>query len=196
MEGPVGPTGPQGVQGIQGVEGPKGDTGHTGAVGPTGPMTPISTTFIHALRENDQLLAANDNVIFEEANEMVGGCYLASNSADIYVWATGHYHVYFNLCHQEACQFTLFRNNIVVPHTTSGSPTGSTQNSNVFIMRVLAEDLITDCPQAPGGKAALINLRNYLSFVPVVTLNGLAGSGSATPQVVATITIVMIQPIA
>jgi hypothetical protein len=55
-------------------------------------------------------------------------------------------------------------------------------------------DLTEDYQGSPSGKAAKINLRNHTSYVPVVTLNGIGGSGSATPQVVASMTIIYQSP--
>jgi hypothetical protein len=109
-----------------------------------------------------------------------------------YIWRPGFYHVYYNLYHQEPCQFTLFKNGLVLPGTTTGSPTGATQNSSALIIEITSADFITLFSGAPGGVAAEFKLTNHTSFVPVVLLNGLSGSGSATPQITATMTMFLL----
>ena len=133
-----------------------------------------------------------DSVIWSKKNNVIGDCDVELATGHIFLWKSGYYHVSFSLYHQEACQFTLFMNEVVIDGTTTGSPTASTLASNVFIIRVQDSDLVSDWSDAPGGKAAKIELVNHTSFVPSVTLNGLSGSGFVSPQVVATMTVVLI----
>jgi hypothetical protein len=98
--------------------------------------------------------------------------------------------MYYNLYHQEACQFSIFMNNALVPGSTIGSPTGSSQNSCTIIFQITAADVAgSPTEQSPTGFAAKLNVRNHTSFTPIVTLNGLTGSGYVSPQIVATITV-------
>jgi hypothetical protein len=135
-------------------------------------------------------MAVEDNVIFTEANPIVyGGCGIDA-SYNIWVWQAGYYKYYFNVCHNEACQFSLFLNNTLVPGSIAGSPTGASQNSAMGIFAVdVSAVALTPCDISPTGFAALVQLRNHSSYIPFVTLDGVAGSGSATPQMVATITL-------
>jgi hypothetical protein len=98
--------------------------------------------------------------------------------------------MYFNVCHQEPCQMAVFMNNTLIKGTIVGSPTGSSQNSSTIIFHITASDVSgTATNLSPTGFAALIHLRNHTSFVPFVTLNGVGGSGSALPQIVANVSI-------
>jgi hypothetical protein len=109
-----------------------------------------------------------------------------------YLWRAGFYHIYYNLYHQEPCQFTLFKNGLPLAGTTTGSPTAATQNSSALIIEITPADFITPFSGAPGGVAAEFKLTNHTSFVPAVLLNGLSGSGSATPQITATMTMFLL----
>jgi hypothetical protein len=193
VQGFQGVEGPQGPTGDKGDKGDKGDNGNDGATGATG-ICQCNGTFIHVDRETDQLLAAEEAVIFDKNAVSYGDCGFTINTSDIWVWRSGYYHLYFNLYHQEACQFTVFKNGAVVPGSTVGSPTGSSQNANAIILKLSASDFTesTSFP-APGGLAARLQIVNHTSFVPFVTLNGLGGSGSATPQVTATVTLFLLQ---
>jgi hypothetical protein len=94
------------------------------------------------------------------------------------------------LCHQEPCQFSVFKNDALLPGTTVGSPTGSSQNSGTSIFYISPADIaVSPTGLSPSGFAAKLQVVNHTSFVPLVTLNGLAGSGSVSPQMVASITL-------
>jgi hypothetical protein len=138
-------------------------------------------------------MAPEDTVIFDQQNATVGSCAHALNTDQVFFWQPGWYYIYTNVYHQEACQFTIFMNGAVVAGSTIGSPTGSSQNSTGLMMYIDATDLTTPTLLSPLGFAAAITLVNHTSFVPIITLNGLTGSGSATPQVVATLTMLLLK---
>jgi hypothetical protein len=192
-EGPRGPIGPIGLTGPEGPEGPEGPIGLTGPEGPQGPVGPegpvFAQTFLHVDRETDQILVANDSVLWDANPIVFGNAGVTLGESGLYIWESGYYHMYYNLYHQEPCQFTIFKNNTVLPGTTIGSPTGSSQNSATVIFILTDDDLISLTDLSPTGFAAKLEIRNYISFVPAVTLNGLGGSGSATPQTTANVTI-------
>jgi hypothetical protein len=126
-------------------------------------------------------------VIFDGVNTLIGDCYLNTPSSDILIWSPGYYNVYFNIYHQEACQFSLFLNNNLVQGSIVGSPTGSAQNSSSAIVYISPSDILYySTPFSTIGTAAVLNYRNHTSFAPVIHLNGQSGSGSASPQIVAT----------
>jgi hypothetical protein len=110
------------------------------------------------------------------------------NTPDIYFWRPGFYHFFTNLYHQEPCQFSLFKNGILLSNTTIGSPTGSSQNTSTYIFEIKVSDFTTPTSLSPSGFACNINVVNHTSYVPIVLLNGLAGSGSSVPQITATVT--------
>ena len=191
-QGPAGPQGPSGETGPAGPQGPSGEQGPEGPEGRPGKDCSCSNvTFIHADRTTDQVLAQEDNVIFDESGPIYyGGATLDPSTSDILIWQPGWYKLFFNVCHQEPCQFAVFMNNTLVPGTIIGSPTGASQNSSTVIFHITASDASgTATDLSPTGFAALIHLRNHTSYVPFVTLNGVGGSGSALPQIVANISI-------
>jgi hypothetical protein len=192
-EGPIGPiglTGPEGPQGpigLTGPEGPQGPIGLTGPPGPTGP--PFSQTFIHVDRETDQEINVEEAVIWNANQVIYGGAGHNSGETQLYIWDTGYYHVYYNLYHQEPCQFSMFKNGTVLPSLTTGSPTGASQISGTSIILLNESDFTTPTILSPSGFAASLEIVNHSSYAPAIHLNGLTGSGSATPQTVATVTI-------
>jgi hypothetical protein len=186
--GDMGPTGPTGDKGDIGPTGPTGDKGDVGPTGATGPA--FSPTFIHVDRTTDQTLLAEDNVIFDTIAVKQGDCDAIINSSELLFWSAGYYHIYFNIYHQEPCQFTIFLNDNPIPGTTVGSPTGAAQNSSTVIVYISPLDLFYyPTNLSPSGFSAKIQFRNHTSFAPSITLNGQSGSGSVPNQVVATVSI-------
>jgi hypothetical protein len=78
-----------------------------------------------------------------------------------------------------------------VANGTFSSPTGSTQISHTLIVYIAAEDMITATSLSPSGMACKLQVKNHTSFVPNVHLDGVNGAGSATPETIATLTIVL-----
>ena len=193
--GPSGSTGPTGPKGETGAVGPTGYTGFTGLQGPTGPA--LANTFLHVDRVSDQILAQEDNVIWDDPSPIaVGSCGIALNSPIMEVWQAGYYKAFFNIHHNEPCQFSLFLNNVLIQGTITGSPTGSSQNSNAAIIYISAADIsVSPSTLSPSGFSAFLTLRNHTSFVPLVTLNGQSGSGSANPQIVASFVLFLLMPV-
>ena len=153
----------------------------------------MASTFIHLNRETDQLLAQEDPVIFNVVPVVVGDCGALINTSQIFFWRPGYYHFFTNLYHQEPCQFSLFLNGVLLPNTTIGSPTGSSQNTSTYIFEIKVTDFITATSLSPSGFAAAIEVVNHTSFVPTVLLNGITGSGSHAPQITATVTAFLLQ---
>jgi hypothetical protein len=188
LKGDMGDTGAQGLKGDMGDTGAQGLKGDTGSQGHTGPA--FSPTFLHADSTVPQSLNQEDAVSFDQDTTQYGSIAHQPNSPNIFIWSPGYYHIYFNVYHLEACQFTSFINGVPVVGTTTGSPSGSSQNSTTYILYVSPSDVLgTPTLLSPTGFAAKLNLVNHTSFVPVVHLDLAAGSGSASPQITATITV-------
>ena len=197
-QGEQGDTGAQGAQGDMGPQGAQGDMGPQGAQGPQGDMGPqgppgenVSPIFIHCTKITEQLMVAEDNVIFDIHYAKKGDCDLSSTlpTSDLLVWSTGYYHLYFNVYHIQPCQFSIFKNNVIVDGGIVGSPTGSSQNSVTVIIQINPEDILYyPTPLSLStGLACLLQFRNHTSFADTVLLNGQSGSGSATPQITAVV---------
>ena len=150
-------------------------------------MNHFDPTFISVERITDQVLLQEDAVIFDTVPIFYGDCRITVPASEIFLWTSGYYYVYFNIYHQEPCQFTIFKNSVPVPGTTVGSPTGAAQNSSAVIIDLQPIDvLVNPYPFSPTGFAASIQFVNHTSYAPVINLNGQSGSGSAQPQIVAT----------
>ena len=186
--GPMGPTGEKGDTGPMGPTGEKGDTGPQGNTGPTGDF---SRTFLHVSSLVEQILFTEDNVSFDSIAVQYGDCGINAPSTDIYVWSAGYYSVYFNVYHDEPCQFSAFLNNNIILDSVVGSPTGSSQDSvSLIVYFSPAAILVNSTSLSPSGTAALLQFRNHTSYSARVTLNGQYGSGSVTPQITACVVII------
>ena len=93
----------------------------------------------------------------------------------------------------EPCQFSLFKNNVVVQGATFASPTGSTQNSHSIILEIYPNDINQVTPISPFNIACKLSVINHTSYAPVIELNGVGGAGSAPNEVVATLTIILLK---
>ena len=133
---------------------------------------------------------AEDPVIFDSVAIQYGACTLVAPSSKALFWESGYYKIYYNIYHQEPCQFAAFLNGNVITDSIVGSPTGSSQNSCSVIVYVSAADILFyPTSDSPIGTAAYIEFKNHTSYVFSVTLDGQSGSGSAMPQIVATASI-------
>ena len=189
-QGPQGPQGPQGSQGPQGPQGPQGAQGIQGSTGATGPEFP--QTFIHLDGFDTQQVAQEQAVNYDGVPFFYGAAAALQNTSHIYTWSPGNYLLTFTIYHEEACQFTVFKNGSPIPSLTVGSSTGSSVCTYTGIVNITAADVAaTPVPAgipSPSGFAADIQIVNHTSYVPVVTLDGQTGSGSVLPQTVVTTT--------
>jgi len=138
-------------------------------------------------RFENQTLAQEDAIIFDDGTPVAyGKCGFVNNTTALYVWGSGYYNASFTIYHNEPCQFSIFLNGNVVPGTITGSATGSSVCTISHIV-VLSEADIAVSPTglSPSGFAAKIELVNHTSYVPLVTIDGTTGAGSAVPQSVA-----------
>jgi hypothetical protein len=130
-----------------------------------------------------QLVPQEGNVNFDNNKVIFGSCGHVIGTSDMFFWQPGYYHIVSNLSHVEPCQFSMYLNNVLVAGSTTGSPTGSTQNYNTAIVEIGPADMITPTDLSPTGFAALFQIRNHTSFPTLgVQLDGNAGSGSETVQ--------------
>ena len=153
----------------------------------------MSPTFIHAYSGTPQDILVESNVVFDNALAITGNCGILPNSTDIWVWEAGFYYVSYNLHHIQPCQFSLFKNDVVMIGSISSSPTGATICANQMILEILPEDLINITSLSPSGFGCKIQLRNHTSFAPVVSIDGSSGAGSALPDISANLSLVLLK---
>jgi len=170
-------------------------TGSSGPVGPPGPGG-NSDTFLNIYNTNQQQVLKNSAIVFENNNYIQGCCAHSPGTSQIHMWKPGFYYVYTNIYHIEGCQFSLCKNmNAIVPGSTIGSLTGSSQNSSVVILQITNDDISIDCPLSPSGKTCIIELYNNTPYIPFVTLYDSSGLGYSVPQINATLTIYLLNSI-
>jgi hypothetical protein len=147
----------------------------TGSVGPTGPPGPIlsfSNTFICLNRETDQILAKDDAIIWTSNTIKVGNINNVVNASGIYIWRPGYYMVYYNLCHKQPCQFSLFKNGALVDGSTINSSINSSQNSSFVIVRIDSSDFTSLSPTELAAKLEVVNHTSTVQNNQLVSLNG------------------------
>jgi hypothetical protein len=132
-------------------------------------------------------------IAFDLYSSKSGSCDHLPGDTDVWVWQAGSYFVHINLHHTEPCQFSIFKNAIPVIGSIFSSPTGATQNSHTVIVDVLPSDISEPTSLSPSGFACKLRLVNHTSYVPVVTINGVAGGGSAAPDSTATMSVILLK---
>jgi hypothetical protein len=188
-QGEVGATGPTGPQGDKGD---KGDQGEVGATGPTGPLA--YNTFIHAYSNTAQNIATEQAVMFEQVGASYGDCSHLAGSSSTYVWRKGYYYISVILHHVEPCQFAVMKNDVFTLNSgIFSSPTGSTQINHAFITYIDDMDMISATSVSPTGFACKLQIKNHTSFAPIIQLDGVSGAGSATPEVIASLSIILLK---
>jgi len=161
----------------------------------TGPIPSCkSNTFLTIYSLSEQQLYYNHPVIFDKHDAIDGDCDYHSFTGKIWVWRPGYYYVYTSIYHLEACQFALIKNGAIVRSSVVGSLTGTSQNTNSFILEIGEKDMI-----APFSKntpyqncACVLRLINYSSSM-YVTLVGSNSSGNRLPQITASFTMMRIR---
>jgi len=190
--GPPGPVGPRGPGGPVGSSGPHGSVGPPGPPGPPG-MGGMCDTFINIYSTNQQQVNQNSAIVFDNNNYIQGSCFHSPNTSDIYIWKPGFYYVYTNIYHIEGCQFSIYKNSTsIVPGSTIGSLTGSSQNSSNMILQVTSEDFTTPTTNSPTGMACKIEIFNNTPYIPFVTLYDSTGLGYSIPQINASLTLFLL----
>lgn len=173
-----------------------GFTGPTGPEGPTGPTcscNTISNTFINTYSTSSQQVLKNYPVIFDTNSSISGICYHSPGTPQIYLYQTGFYYVYINLYHIEGSQFSLFKNSIhIVPQSTIGSVSGSSQNSTCFILEITQDDLTLQISNTSDVLSCQIELINITQYTPSITLYDASSLGYDIPQINASITLFLL----
>jgi hypothetical protein len=153
-----------------------------------------SNTFMTIYSSTEQQLYYNYPVIFENNDIIEGDCSYDSLTGKIWIWQPGYYYVYSSIYHLEACQFGLIKNGGIVKSSVVGSLTGSSQNTNTFLLEISEQDMISPFSKNTPfqNSACLLRLINY-SHKNYVTLIGSNSSGNIIPQISASMTFMRIR---
>jgi len=173
------------------ISGSPGPQGPPGPVGPPGVSSSGGScdTFLNIYSTQQQQVAANSSVVFHLNNYIKGCCAHEPGTAAVCVWKPGFYHVYTNMYHIESCQFSLYKNNDIIPGSTIGSMAGSCQNSSVSIVQITDADICMPYPGSPTGNACVLQLINNTPYIQSVSLYDSSSLGYTMSQIVASLTL-------
>ena len=170
--------------------------GFTGPTGPTGPASSNTNnsmseaTFLNIYNMEKQIVGMNSPILFASNNSISGCCAHSERTSPLFIWKTGFYHIFVNIYHVEGCQFSLFKNSTdIIPGSTIGTISGTTQNSNTVIVPITTDDLIMDCSASPCGFACAIELINITPTTDSILLYDASGLGYVYPQINCSITL-------
>jgi len=148
-------------------------------------------TWLTLYSVEEQQIAQGSPIVFEMSETIHGYCCHTENTGNVWICAPGYYQIYMNFYHLEPCQFSLCKNMTDIVSTV-GSLSGSSQNSNFFIVKIRKSDMTQPCSMSATGYACLLQVLNNSSITPYVTLIGSHSSANTIPQVTATLTILSI----
>jgi hypothetical protein len=163
-------------------------------IGCHGPPCPFSDTFIYLNRDTEQLIAKETAIQWTSNSITVGDIANITNTSEIFIWKPGLYLVYYNVCSQEACKFSLLKNGNIVSGSNINYIAGFAQNSVLLSMSVNESDLSFPTSVSPLGFAAKIEVVNHTPTIPNVRLINL-NTKDIFPLVVATIRISLLSDI-
>lgn len=166
----------------------------SGSPGPPAPAKGQTDTFFTVYSTLQQKIEPNASVLFEKQTVVQGSSGYTPTTSHLYVWKPGFYHVYTNLSPLESCQFSLFKNNMLIPGTTFGSLVGSSSQSGMFIIHIVAEDFVSPFSGSPYGNACVLQLRNQSANKPVFLYDA-TSLGYKTQQIVASITLFLLHAV-
>jgi hypothetical protein len=134
-------------------------------------------------------------IIYDLASALVGEVAFIPGTTELFLWRPGFYLVKTGVHHTEPCQFSIMKNDIfVVPGGIFASPTGATQSTTCTIVELTNADMMTETALSPSGFACKLQVKNHTSYVPLVTMDGTSGAGSAQPDTSAYLTVVLLYP--
>ena len=127
---------------------------------------------------------------------MVGNCAFTPGTSELWMWEPGYYFASMTVHHKEPCQFAIIKNGVFqVNGGIFSSPTGATQSATSLILYIDASDLISATPLSPSGFACKLEVKNHTSYAPIIGLNGTSGAGSAVPDIVASLNLILLKPV-
>jgi len=159
-----------------------------GPIGPMGPTGSMAQSFINSYSITDQKILSGQAVVFDTDAGVYGNCAHNPNTSEIWVWTPGYYYITTTISSLEASQFSITKNDVVLPGSTVGSVHSSKQ-SHSSIVQILPEDISIQSSFATACKLQIINNTTY---IPAVTIYGASSSGYSTPQITANINVILL----
>lgn len=192
--GATGPTGEHGMMGYTGPTGEHGMMGYTGPTGEQGSTGSVSSTFIHVYSTTSQLINTEESVVYDAHTAMIGSCSHNPVSSNVWIWAPGYYYVVFSLQHTEPCQFGIIKNGVFpIDGGLFSYAASATHSTSSLIIHIQESDLISENSLSPSGFACKLEVKNQSLYPPAIYLNGINPTGSTNPDVVASLSIILLQ---
>jgi hypothetical protein len=171
-----------------GFTGPTGPEGHTG---PIGPKAMCLKSFLRIYNDVPQSIELNDPILFNKNDIVVGPIAHVLGSGDVLLGSVGYYQVIGKIYHLYSIQVGLFLNGVLLVGSVVGQPATTSTAQLHDIVRVGPADLLPN-PDSPTGVAAVLQIRNHISYVTPILLDGREGAGSDTTQANASFMIMQI----
>ena len=133
----------------------------------------------------------NEPIAYNNIDIIVGSINCIPNTGKILLETEGYYLILAKIFHVYAVQCALFLNGVVLTGSTVGEAATTSILTIHEILSVKPEDLLPNPDAIHTGVAAVLELRNHTSFIPL-QLDGREGSGSEIDQINASMTIVQI----
>jgi len=154
-------------------------------------MGSITQTFINGYSVVDQKIPSGQPVVFDIAGSMYGNCGINPNTSEVWIWTAGYYYVTTTISSLEASQFSLVKNDVIVPGTTIGT-VHSSKLYHSAIVQILPEDISI---ASPFGTACKLQIINNTTYIPAITIYGSSSSGYALPQITVSVNAILLSPI-
>ncbi len=150
--GPQGETGATGLVGTTGATGPAGPQGATGATGATGAGFPTTFAYIYNTGGVEEI-PLEGGVPLSVNGLIIGGFSHTPGSPDIHINESGIYEITFMVQGDQANQFALFLDGVLIPGSIYSVGSANVQNTGRVIISITAP--------------SILHIRNHTSFNPV-----------------------------
>lgn len=137
-----------------------------------------------------QQINKDDFVMFDSQNAVLGSCYHDIGSSALWIWEPGFYLFHYSLFCVEPCQFSVMKNNtIIVPGSTIGSLSGSTNMNHSFVIEIKADDFSVSTGLPIPLYACKLEIVNNTQTTSNVVLPDYGSSSNNLPQITASVNI-------
>jgi hypothetical protein len=138
-------------------------------------------SFARIFNDIPQSIEINDPVLFNKNDVIVGPIAHVLGSGDILLGSVGYYQVITKLYHVYAVQIALYINGVLHPGSVVGEPATTSVALIHDILKISPADLLPNS-DSPTGVAAVLQVRNHISYVTPINLDGREGAGADTTQ--------------
>jgi hypothetical protein len=138
-------------------------------------------SFLRSYNDIPQSIEINDPVLFNKNDIVYGPIAHVLGSGDFLLGSVGYYQVVGKLYHLYSVQVALFLNGVLLVGSVVGEPATTSVALLHDIIKITAADLLPNT-DSPTGVAAVLQIRNHISYITPILLDGREGAGSDTTQ--------------